>query len=361
MDYIAKINELRSVSIEIDSLIVNQSWRVKYSNEEEPDNQTILNECYLIIFDELRTLGIYVDMDISDALQDYYTADGFVALRLFLDGDTLTEHFKRYPEVQIKFESLLDTSDINDEDYFAGFYNLYKTCFPRKPEYLTIARIEDTIYSTNEFKNHILGVLRDAVPSSTIVTEYDVDFLKTYVEKIIAGQKIFDFVVKLIWDNIPDINKIQLQRDIDTYDFEKVQPANIKKYSWAVMHENDDALTEEEKTLQEKILLHHKQANPHHIEYYLVRQEKPNKTSMVELVCHHAEIGTDKEKFIQEVKDMITQGEGLLDDSDIQFLYFVANQVIKAYFNIPENYAKFNDDPAYQFNFDLNTDPYTGE
>lgn len=83
MDYIAKINELRSVSIEIDSLIVNQSWRVKYSNEQEPDNQTILNECYLIIFDELRALGIYVDMDISDALQDYYTADGFVALRLF--------------------------------------------------------------------------------------------------------------------------------------------------------------------------------------------------------------------------------------------------------------------------------------
>ena len=69
----------------------------------------------------------------------------------------------------------------------------------------------------------------------------------------------------------------------------------------------------------------------------------------------------DKEKFIEEVKAMIKQGEGLLNDSDIQFLHFVANQVIKTYFNVPENYAKFNDDPAYQFNFDPNVFPYTGE
>jgi hypothetical protein len=308
IDYVEKLNYLRSICEPVDTFVTTQLIQVKYSSEDEISDQTVLNEAYFIIFDELRYYGIFMYLDYPEAVENYYDAEGYAALLEFLNRNTLIDQFRLYPELHIHFEAMFDSKDINEEDYFASFLTLYKLKFTtNQPLIEKIERIQTLIYSNVLFKNYILNILESAVPASTFGDEEDVEKTITFVQSVVNGQQQFKQVVESIYSLDPSLDKDYLTKSINEYDMEKVTGTTIAKFRWAVMSKEED-LSDKEQEQQKLIINQHKYHNSHHIEYYILRKLRPTKENMVELTAHHAEPDTTITDFKNEVSAMIQQG-----------------------------------------------------
>lgn len=337
VDYVEKLNYLRSICEPVDTFVTTQLIRVKYTSEDEISDQMLLNEAYFIVFDELRYYGIFMYLDYPEAIENYYDADGYAALLEFLNRDILLNQFKLYPELHIHFEAMFDSTDINEEDYFATFLTLYKLKFTANQSLIEkIERIETLIYSNVLFKNYILNILESAVPVSVFGDDEDVEKTITFVHSVVKGQQQFKQVIKTVWSFDPSLDKDYLVKSIDQYDAEKVTGTSIAKFRWAVMSKKED-LSIKEQEQQKLIIDQHKYHNSHHIEYYILRKIRPTKENMLELIAHHAEPDTTITDFKQEVVNMIQLGltNKVLDPKeDIGYMKHIAQLVeTKCYHN----------------------------
>lgn len=332
IDYVEKLDHLRSICEPVDTFVTTQLINLKYNTEDEITDQTVLNEAYFIVFNELRYYGIFLYLDYPEAIENYYDADGYSALLEFLNRDALIEQFKLYPELHVHFEAMFDSKDIDEDDYFAAFLTLYKLKFTTNQTLIEkIERIETLVYSNILFKNYIKNILESAVPTSIFGDEEDVQKTIEFVQSVFRGQQQFKQVIETIWSFDPSLDKDYLLKSIAHYDMEKVTGTTMAKFRWAVMSKKED-LSDKAQEQQKLIIDQHKYHNSHHIEYYILRKIRPSKENMIELTAHHAEPDTTVTDFKNEVSNMIQLGltNKILDlNEDVGYIKHIAQRIIE--------------------------------
>lgn len=337
-DCYEKIQSMSAVSSTISHYLAAQFYRFDYEIEDEIDINDLMIKCYVIIIGELKELGINLTVDWDLALANGYESDGYVALYSLLDKDYLHKFFITYPDVQDSIRYIFETSDTSNSEeedennYIDEFIDIYTRFNSNDPLLEKVERIRDRIISTNRFKDHILTILDNSVPTSDISID-NFELISKYTKHIFEGQQLFKNVVEYILIKDTTLNSGKLQQAIELYDLEKVTGLDIANYAWAVMS-NDEDLSDKEKSIKKSILDKHTKHQSHHIEYYLANLIRPTKENLVELVSHHVELDSTKESFFNDVKDMVVQASEsqIFTKQDIEYIKKLISFIVPKYY-----------------------------
>ena len=323
MDYSSEILELCKLCKTVDLYISTQSYKNDQTDPEDPDSiteQEILVNCYVIILQELRLLGIETHIEWEDAIANFYDAKAYAYLLAMLDKDKLISVLNTKYDQKERFLTIFENSEYSEDDLLKVFLDVYFYFVPTEPHRDKILMEVDNLYSNDTFKEYMSNVLSSLSPISTINLE-NLDMIKTYINKIVEGRKYFETIMNLLVEktsNIPNGITMSnyIRNAIDTYDEEKIAGTDISRYCWAVMSD-DNELSDKEKELKKAILFEHTSHQTHHIEYYHIRHIKPTIEQLAELVAHHVEPDSTDIDFVRDVEDMIKQ-----DMNDIKFTAF---------------------------------------
>lgn len=346
-DYYNKIQELSGLSDLVIQYLDAQLYRSEFDTEDQIDPQELMIKCYIIIFGELKEMGVDIIVDWEDALANNYEADGYVAMYQLLNIDYLVNQFKLYSEIQDAIRSIFviddseNTEEIDEASYLQDFLDIYRKFNTNDPLLSKVERIQDRIVSNVFFKKHMEAILNKAIPSSNINLD-NLEIITKYINKIVTGQQIFSRVVNYLLDKCACDRNYMLQA-ISLYDMEKVTGLDIHKYAWAVMTD-ESTMTEQELQLKKKILFEHESHQTHHAEYYINNQIHPNENNLIELVAHHAEPDSTKASFLHDVEEMINKlgiynietKQGLLSGDDISYIKHVVKLIVDEFYKNPE-------------------------
>lgn len=337
MDFLESIEYLRSISEGVDQLISNGAYTLKYDSVTVITDQVILNECYQLVLDELRMMGVVTNWDISEILNDYYQAESIGALRFVLDKDNLKKIFAINPGFCKACSAFLDNDEIMESRYFSEFLDTYQHHFPGDRHMEVISRLEDAFSGTFEFRHY----LRHLIQSSrlkTILDSADMTLVSAFLKKIADGRDCYEKAVLQVMRLDPSLDKEYMTHSVAQYDMEKISHHVIKPLSWAVMTD-ESTLSEEQKKTQKEIIWTHTSTTLHHIEYYLYHMKNPSKENLVELTAHHFEPESSEEKFMDDVNEMIAKGTSdknpykfiVFSSEDVNYIKRIAAEIAKLY------------------------------
>ena len=342
MDYAEKISELRSVSEVIDSYISNGTYLLKYESTDSITDQSVLNDCYVVIIEELQRMGVLPTVEISELISDYYTADGAVVLRNILDQDNLKELILSKLESSVEFQEIFDSTIIDETDYLQYFIETARKHFPQKETsvFEPIGRVEHLFFSNIMFKRHVTSILANTVPKSTM-SEVTKDIRQKYLWKISLGRDFFKTAIKFLPKEIKDsLDMEYLDHAIRLYDIEKITGSTVDLLCWAVMTD-PESLHEDLRKKQDATILSHKSTTPHHIEYFQATRKVPSREQLVELTAHHVEPGCTEEEFWVSVNEMLSVmypvhfkdeiPQKVINDEAALFVKLIADEMMKSY------------------------------
>ena len=333
MDYAEKISELRSVSEVIDSYISNGTYLLKYESTDSVTDQSVLNDCYVVIIEELQRMGVLPTVEISELISDYYTADGAVVLRNMLDQDNLKELILSKLESSVEFQEIFDSTIIDETDYLQYFIETARKHFPQKETsvFEPIGRVEHLFFSNIMFKRHVTSILANTVPKSTM-SEVTKDIRQKYLWKISLGRDFFKTAINFLPKEIKDsLDMEYLDHAIRLYDIEKITGSTVDLLCW------------------DATILSHKSTTPHHIEYFQATRKVPSREQLVELTAHHVEPGCTEEEFWTSVNEMLSVTypvhfkdeipQKVITDEAALFVKLIADEMMKSYMGkVPSKY-----------------------
>lgn len=305
MNYTDKILELRSLVPGVDHYIDSGTYMLFRDKEtwDSISDQMLLNDCYRVIILELEKLGVLSTVDEEELLSDYYTADGLVRLRLFVDVDKLVP---KLIENRAFYDEVLFVLDNEyEENLLSSLLIVYEKHHVGEKEYMEyLERIDGLFFSNSTFARHIEAMLELAVPKANL-QDTDKELREKYIEKIAQGRAFFKLAVDAILEEgFPNLDPAKLQHAVDLYDLDKVTGENLNKLTWAVMTDPNSLHPEQQDKQKEIIDAHHKETT-HHIEYYDNKRIVPDENQLVELVAHHFEPGSTREQFLADIKEML--------------------------------------------------------
>lgn len=341
MDYQSEILDLCRICKTVDLYVSTQSYKNDQMDPEDPNSiteQEILTNCYVIILQELRLLGIEVHCEWEEALSNFHDAKAYAYLLSMMDKNNLLMKLNSQYNNKERFIAIFENSEDSESDLLLAFLEVFFYYFPSENHKDEIIRECDRLYSTNEFSSYMKNVLSMISPISTINID-NFTTIKNYINRIVEGRKKFEEVVNVLIEHCPYIQmNPYLRNAIDTYDEEKISGTDISRYCWAVMSD-DGELSDTEKEIKKNILFEHTSHQTHHIEYYHVRHLNPTRDQLVELVSHHVEPGSEYTDFINDVKEMISLDDNnkyfhAFIESDKEFIFTLVNIIKEHYYKI---------------------------
>lgn len=345
MDYSSEILELCKLCKTVDLYISTQAYKNEQTDPEDPDSiteQELLINCYVIILQELRLLGIEVHVEWEDALSNFYDAKAYAYLLSMMDKDKLISNISNQYENKDRFTAIFENSEDSESDLLLAFLEVYFYYIPFETHRDRILSITDTLYSTNDFSTYMKNVLSLVSPRSTINLT-NINQITSYINKIIAGRKSFESAINTliehtVYDENINLTMTNYLRDaINSYDEEKIAGTDLSRYCWAVMSDDND-LSDSEKVYKKNILFEHTSHQTHHIEYYHVNHFYPTIEQIAELVCHHVEPDSTYLDFKHDVEEMIKQDKDnedfhAFDNDTLAIVNHYANVLIQYHYN----------------------------
>lgn len=319
--------DLRSISDNVDDYLSRELFQDSFGVDSDYTMNDVLRECYVIVLQELRDLGIQFTMEIDDLLEDWYIAKHIYFIRQITDAYTLTKLCKE-GDIKNKLETLLQAPE-ESEDIFSSLIGYLSEKYPDKLEYQYVNDFSSNIVSTERFCQHIRAII-DALAAQDAVPMPDITLAKSYIEKITGLRKFASTATYKIIEQLhlsTQIDKIKIKKLLDEYDMDKLSPDRIRLYS-IIDNEAASDLYPQLGTFKETMMqLHHERAH-HHLEHW-IKYPNPHPTveNLILLVAHCYEPGATAASFWEEIDDMINKGTAIFNPEDVTFILAAANCV----------------------------------
>ncbi len=337
MDLSEKIAQLRVVSENVDQFISNGTYVLKFESSDSITDQTLLNECFKVLVEELGLLGVIPNVEFQELIADYYDAEAIVSIRKILDQNNLIPIFRSNEDFKLAVIYLVSNKEIDESVYFSEFLDIYQIFFPGDSNIGIIRRQEAHFNSNHEFKKYLLSLERLSIPRSSL-DESTAEQRALFLKKIVDGRTCFTQAVEAVLRLDPSLDKEYLTHAMNLYDVEKIQGHVLGEMAWAVMTD-PETLSETAKQHQRMLLDLHKTTTTHHLEYYLTNRKRPTTEQLVELTAHHFEPGTTRGDFKLAVNDMLNDGTtkmnqfqySVFETDDIKYILRISQEIAKLY------------------------------
>lgn len=319
--------DLRDISENVTDYLARELYIDSFGVDEDYSPNDILQECYTIVIQELRDLGIIFLMEPEDLLNDWYTAKHIYYLRVLADNSTILSLLKNKENFD-KFNSLLqDDMEISDIAASLVEYLAYKN--PEDTSYQRLLEFSDYFQSTERFKAHLQAILDKLATQDPTVEMPNVEKATEYIKKIMASRGTVTKAVKNVITGLQlnaSLNMKLINKLLYDYDMDKISTDNLK---WFSLLDTDGELPARARVLKEKMLREHHERSPHHIEYWLKNKNMhPEREHLILMVAHHYEVNISPSEFWHRINTLTEQGASIFSLEDIQFIESVTKCLI---------------------------------
>ena len=335
--------DLREISSNVSDYLDRELYVDSFGFDSDYTTNDILAECYTIIIQELREIGVKMNDELEDLLTDWYTAKHLYHLRVLVDARTLIE-LCQDKDVKNKLDQLV-TSEDGVDDTLQDFVEFLMEKYPKETSYRYIYEFSASYYSTHRFNNHVTTILDKLDQQDPTADLPNIDAALSYVQRVILLRSLATKAVNMILDGLQlrgtcDLKLIR--KILNDYDMDKISTDDLRIYSLI-----DNPAVEVEPRLEkfkEAMMLKHHQRAMHHMEYWLKHHETPpQKENLILLVAHHYEPESTPESFIEEINQMIDMGLEILTPEDIEFMKQTAQCILTQGFKSPTTVYSMND------------------
>ncbi len=320
--------DLRSISDNVEDYLSRELYVDSFGYDSDFTPADILRECYTIILQELRELGITFTAEIDDLLCDWYTAKHLYYIREIADAYTLKE-ICRDEDVKNKLDTLLQAPEESDDLFVALVTHLHEK-HPTELKYRYAVEFSDLIIASERFDQHVKCILAASNDYDAIATP-DIKLAQSYIKKIQDIRNLVKTTVVTIVNKLQlqtSLSTIKLNKLVDEYDMDKIAPKNLKLFS-IIDNEAAKELYPNLIKLRAVEMQKHKERASHHIEYWFKHNNlHPTKEDLILLVAHHNEPGVTPDKFKSEIETMLAFGEQIFTPEDAAFVISAANSVV---------------------------------
>lgn len=334
--------DLRSISDNVDDYLSRELYVDSFGYDSGFTPNDILRECYTIILQELRELGITFNAEIDDLLCDWYTAKHLYYIREIADGYTIKELCKD-EDVKNKLDTLLQSPEESD-DLFVALVAYLKEKHPTELSYRYADEFSDLIVASERFDQHVQCILAASRDYDAIATP-DIKLAQSYIKKIQNVRSLVRTTVDAIIKNLQlqtSLNTKKLNKLLDEYDMDKLAPKDLKLFS-IIDNEASSELYPNLKRLRAVELQKHHERSSHHIEYWFKHSDlHPTKEDLILLVAHHNEPGVTPSKFKSEIDMMLSFGEKIFTPDDAAFILSAAESVLTVLNSTPVDMEESN-------------------
>lgn len=343
LSLIDQFSDLRDISDNVTDYLDRELYQDSFEAGSYNSND-ILRECYTIILQELRELGIFFFSDIDDLLADWYTAKYTYFLRVLADARTIVKLCED-SNTMSKFDSFTQEEDCSDLLANMTEYLYYK--YPTELQYKYIVEFSDRFYCTDRFRDHLQTILKKLAQQDPAADIPNLEAASSYIKRVLCLRTLAKQATDIIINELQLEGKCNLQlirKILNDYDMDKISSDDLRIFS---LIDNPDftELTPQLLKLKEVMLQKHHERAVHHIEYWLKHTEiHPAKENLIVLVAHHFEPESTPDDFRKEIDEMINKGLKIFTPEDIQFIQDAAQCILnKAFKTIRMTYPSSED------------------
>lgn len=334
--------DLRSISDNVEDYLSRELYVDSFGYDSDYTPNDILRECYTIILQELRELGITFTAEIDDLLGDWYTAKHLYYIREIADAYSLKE-ICRDEDVKNKLDTLLQAPEESD-DLFVALVTYLHEKHPTELRYRYAVEFSDILVASERFDQHVKCILAASNDYDAIATP-DVKLAQSYIKKIQDIRNLVKTTVETIISSLQlqtSLSNTKMNKLLDEYDLDKIAPKNLKLFS-IIDNEAAKELYPNLNKLRAVEMQKHKERASHHIEYWFKHSDlHPTKEDLILLVAHHNEPGVTPDKFNSEIATMLALGEKIFTPDDAEFIASAANSVTAILNNQPVDMEEGN-------------------
>lgn len=153
-----KLEELCELSDSVREYINNEIYRVQDDSKEiEFTTQDLVNNSIEFIIKELRELGIFVELDPQDYIEEWSYAEGIIALRKFFDKDMFEVILLNTSKENVVFlQKIVQNIDLEISSFLYECIDIFSNRNIGENTLLeNISRVIEYCYSTDDFKSYI--------------------------------------------------------------------------------------------------------------------------------------------------------------------------------------------------------------
>lgn len=336
-----QFENLRDISDEVADYLARELFKVTYDEIHDYKINDVLQDCYAIVIQELKELGIKITLHEEDLLQDWYTAINIYYIRKIASVNYIN---KLLQDKDISHQiNLLLTSDENIDTLFSSLVEYLLTKYQDNEELTHLSEILQYIQSTERFKAHVQAIIKHHASVDQVSKIQDINLSLEYIKKTqtlrVLVRKVVDVIIEKL-NLIGNYDKVKMDKLIDDYDIDKIDVDNINIYSIV-----DKEITKDDRLypIHKKYMDIHHINSSHHIEHWLNKFEAIEKVrelnqdispiyldwtkeNFIILTAHHLEPGVSLPEFKSKVEDMVNNNLKLFDPKDVAFI----NQCVEA-------------------------------
>lgn len=319
-----QFEDLRNISENVLDYLTRELYKETSGEENDYDINEILRDCYTILLEEIKDLGISFYISDDEILEDFYTAKHLYYLKLFLDKEYLKNHLT---EEHVDYiETLLQ--DASEDELFMAIYEHLSQSM-HNFEFNMLDYLIPYIANTDKFALYI----KDVVNYIRNIDTYseppaNITRMKQYIEKIMLLRKYATDTVHTILEKLPNEvwNKKKIDKLLRDYDKDKLTPEDIKIYSFVDLGNVNLSL----ESYKNKMMFIHHSRSPHHIEYWMSDNNKDipfTKENALLLVAHHNEPDTSPADFWKEIDHLLEFGKRIFTSEQLMWMNKYAEAV----------------------------------
>lgn len=329
-----QFEDLYTISPIVAQYCDSEAYQETFGAYGEYTANTVLQDCYMIILEELEDCGIFFTESADMLLGDWYNAYHVYILRYLIDEDNIINWIKLHPESKTKLEVFLD----GDEDPLVDYLDYLINTYPNDEYIKELPYIFNEVYSTEDFSIYMKRILKKINDSE--VTEFmDQHRVDKYIEKIKIGRILVDKTVTVLWNHLFEYHsKLDLELIrilLKNYDLDKLTPNEINTFAHIDLEPN---IPETLNELKEQALDRHHKRSLHHIEYWLHNNFHPTDSHVLLLVAHFVEPDTTKEEFDREINDLKYKGRNIFTSEQQDFIDVCENILSNNWYEL-ENFT----------------------
>lgn len=318
--------DLRSISDNVDDYLSRELYKDSFGYDTDYTPNDVLQECYTIVLQELRELGIQFTVDLDDLLHDWFTAKHIYYIRKIADAYELTQLCKK-EDTKNFLDTLLQAPE-EESDIFVALVMHLAQKYPTEPMYRYVADFGECIQSTDRFVDHVKSILESLKTQDLSVETPDIRLAKSYIAKIQGLRTFAEKATKMIIEGMQlqsSLNMKTIRKLLDEYDMDKLSPDALPLYS-IIDNPEAETLYPNLGTFKETMMQKHHERAYHHLEHWLkYRDPRPTKENLILLIAHCYEPDSTAPSFWKEVDEMINNGVEIFDPEDVTFMLKAAN------------------------------------
>lgn len=304
-----QFQDLSEVSEVVSSYLQEHMFKYEFPDEADYSQQDLLMSCYELLFSELRDYGVRLVADVEEVLADLYLCKHFYYLKYILQPQELIRRITQFKDIQDELEDIVN-NDESKEDVFIH-QQVLDTIFKYDKGsiyYQYLIYIENEYTVNYRFLNYIKNVLKLIKEGDLSAAISNTDRAQRYINKINGLRTYAKQAVQKILDNLQesDIDLAKINKMLDDYDLDKINPDRLKIYS---LIDLDKDIPTSLAKYKEAMMLEHHQRAAHHIEYYYDPHKIPKpiitNENIILIVAHHNEPDTTPTSFWEEMEETL--------------------------------------------------------